>query len=98
MTRRIVSFFFAAVFVMALVPAGVMAAKTPAKTHQGAKIGKQNRQELKQLKAQQKALRSEVKAAKANGKLSPEDRARFKAERSNLKSEIDALKGNAQKG
>ena len=92
MNRRIISFFCAAVLLLALVPAGAMAAKNPARVRQGAKIGKQNRQELKRLKAEQKALRSQVKAAKANGKLSKEDRARFKAERNQLKSEINALK------
>ena len=85
MRRKVVSFFCAAVFLMALVPAGVMAAKNP-------KIGKQNRQELKQLKAEKRALRSQIEAAKVNGKLSREDRARFKAERSKLRSEMNALK------
>ena len=79
---------------MALVPAGAMAAKNPAKVHKGAKIGKQNRQEMKRLKAEKKALRSQVQAAKANGTLSKEDRARFKAERKQLRDEINALKGN----
>ena len=96
MSRKIVSFFCVAVFLMALVPAGAMAAKNPAKVRQGSKIGKQNRQELKRLKAEKKALRSQVQAAKANGKLSPEDRARFKAERNKLRDETNALKGNGQ--
>ena len=91
MNRRILSFFCAAVLLAALMPAGVMAAKNPAKAGQGAKIGKQNRRELKQLKAEKKAFRSQVKAAKANGKLSKEDRARFKAERTRLKGETNAL-------
>ena len=91
MNRRILSFFCAAALLAALTPAGVMAAKNPAKAGQGAKIGKQNRGELKQLKAEKKALRSQMKAAKANGKLSKEDRARFKAERNRLRSEMNAL-------
>ena len=77
---------------MALVPAGVMAARNPARVRQGAKPGKQNRQELKRLKAEQKTLRSQVNAAKANGTLSKEDRARFKAEQKKLRDEISGLK------
>jgi cell division protein FtsB len=91
MNRRIVSVFCAAALLAALMPTGVMAAKNPAKVRQGAKIGKQNRGEMKQLKAEKKALRAEIKAAKANGKLSKEDRARFKAERNQLRSEMNAL-------
>ena len=91
MNRKILSVFCAAALLAALMPAGVMAAQNPAKAGQGAKIGKQNRGELKQLKAEKNALRSQVKAAKANGKLSPEDRARFKAERDRLRSEMNAL-------
>ncbi len=91
MNRRIVSILCASALLTALMPAGVMAAQNPANVRQGAKIGKQNRREMKRLKAEKKALRSQVKAAKANGKLSPEDRARFKAERNRLRSEINAL-------
>jgi ABC-type phosphate transport system auxiliary subunit len=91
MNRKVLSFFCAATLLAALTPAAVMAAKNPARAGQGAKIGKQNRQEMKQLKAEMKALRSQMKAAKANGKLSKEDRARFKAERNRLRSEMNAL-------
>jgi tellurite resistance protein len=91
MNRRIVSVFWAAALLAALMPASAMAAKNPAKVGQGAKIGKQNRQEMKRLKAEKKALRAEVRVAKANGKLSKEERARFKAERDQLRSEMNAL-------
>ncbi len=90
MNGRIVSAVCVAALLAALMPAGVMAAKNPARARQGAKAGKQN-PELKQLKAEKKALRSQVQAAKANGKLRKEDRARFKAERDPHRSEINAL-------
>jgi len=91
MNRKIVSVICAAALLAVSVPAGVMAAQNPAKVRQGAKAGKQNRQEMKRLKEEKKALRNQVAAAKANGKLSKEDRARFKAERNRLKGEINAL-------
>jgi outer membrane murein-binding lipoprotein Lpp len=91
MSRKIVSVLCGAALLAAMIPAGAMAAKNPAKVRQGAKIGKQNRREMKRLKAEKKALRSQVKATKANGKLSREDRARFKVERNRLRSEVNAL-------
>jgi len=91
MNRKIVSVFCVAALLAVSLPVGVMAAQNPARVRQGAKTGKQNRQEVKRLKAEKKALQSQVTAAKANGKLSKEDRARFKAERDRLRSEMNAL-------
>ena len=74
---------------------GVMAAKNPAKIQlkQAVKSGKLTRAEAKQLKTEVKAFHVEVKAAKANGKLSPEERARFKAERQRLRETFHLPKG-----
>jgi ABC-type phosphate transport system auxiliary subunit len=58
--------------------------------------GQGKRPEVAQLKAKREALRTEIQAAKANGKVSPEERAKFKAERAELRKEASALKSNRQ--
>jgi hypothetical protein len=83
MMKRIV---MSLALLVALSPVGIMAAReVPAK-----------RPEVAQLKAKRKAFRAEVQAAKANGKISPEEKARLKAERAQLRREASALKLNRQ--
>jgi uncharacterized membrane protein YebE (DUF533 family) len=111
MNRFIVGLLCGAVL-LAIVPAGVAAAKgggkkresIGAREHQqrvrikeGVKSGQITRPEAKRLKAEEKAFRAEVKAAKANGKITPEERARFETELNGLNGEINAQKHDAQK-
>ena len=70
---------------VALSPVGMMAAAK----------GQGKRPEVAQLKAKREALRAEIQAAKANGNISPEDRAKFRADRAQVKKEAAAL--NLQK-
>jgi hypothetical protein len=108
MKRTIVAAFCGIALLIGLAPVAAMAAKKPAKSQlakarihsrikEALRNGTLTRTQAKHLKAEVKSLRADRKAAKVNGKLSPEDRAKFKAERQRVRGEIGGDTG-AQAG
>jgi len=96
MKRAIVSLVCGLALCVAILPAEVLAAKRGQKLRikEDVKNGTLTRQEAKQLKGEMKAVRAEVKAARAGGKLDPQERERLKSEMKRLNEEIRAREGH----
>ncbi|HLQ79405.1 MAG TPA: hypothetical protein VK210_18775 [Terriglobia bacterium] len=96
MKRSIVSLVCGVALCAAIFSTEALAAKRGQKMRikEDVKNGTLTRQEAKQLKGEMKALRAEAKAARAGGKLDPQERERLKAELKRLNEEIGAKEGH----
>jgi len=106
MKKTIVSAVCGLALCAAMIPLEAIAAKHPksnpgsqlreqkVRIKEGVKNGTLTRKEAKQLKAETKAFRGEVKAAKAGGKIDPQEREKLTAELNRLRDEISAREGN----